>query len=241
MPRRPRTVASRSMRTVAGALNGLENSSPPPRLNRATKLAPSPSACASAASAGSWITPTSASVTPAVRNACRIHIVLPRPPPPGLSATSANISAGLARSGRTNREPHRVIQDGQGRAEPLPPSPPGLRDLARQACRRIRVGRGDHDRQPIERRVGIGEAAHDRNIQHPPGIRRLVHPLLAEIDQLAIRPLRARPCRSAASPSAARSAGGCAPGRSACPPISRRSSCAASAPRSRMSRCGLVR
>ena len=57
------------------------------------------------------------------------------------------------------------------------------------ALRRLGIGRGDHDGKAIERRVGVGEAAHHRDVQHATGIGWLAHALLAEIDHLAVRPL----------------------------------------------------
>ena len=114
--------------------------------------------------------------------------MLPRPPPPGLSATSAKIRAGRCDPPCLGK-PRGVFERGQRRTEPLAPCPSRLGDLARQRLRRIGVGRGDHDGEAVERRVGVGEAAHHRDVQHAPGIGRLAHALLAEIDHLAVRPL----------------------------------------------------
>ena len=81
------------------------------------------------------------------------------------------------------------VQAGQCGAKAVAALPAGHRNLPRQRVGRRLIGRGDHDREAIEGRIGIGKPAHDRDIQHAPGIRRLSHPLLAEVDQLAIRPV----------------------------------------------------
>jgi len=87
-------------------------------------------------------------------------------------------------------QPRCLLQRREQWTEALAPRPAGLGDLPRQPFRRLRIGRGDHHGQAVEWRVGVGEATHHRHVQHPPRIRRFAHALLAEIDQLAVRPVR---------------------------------------------------
>ena len=79
--------------------------------------------------------------------------------------------------------------------ELVAPGPAGLGDLCGQRVGGVLVGGRHHDGQAVERGVGVGEAAHDRDVQHATGIGRLRHALLAEVDQFAVGPVAARPCR----------------------------------------------
>ena len=137
-------------------------------------------------SAGSWMTPTRAPLTPAAWKACRIAMVLPRPPPPGLSATSAKIS-GVSVVVASRTASSRLVRVGRNWSRRAQPA------SAISFAKRIGgvlVGGGDHDGQAVERGVGEGKAAHDRDVQDAPGVRRFGHALLAEVDQFAVWPVR---------------------------------------------------
>ena len=111
--------------------------------------------------------------------------MFPRPPPPGLSATSAKI-IGVAAEHARRTASSRLVSEGRKRSRR---SHPATATSLRQRVGRRLIGRGDYHCEAIEGRIGIGKPAHDRDIQHAPGIRRLSHPLLAEVDQLAIGPV----------------------------------------------------
>ena len=97
-PRRPMMAPSDKASTLAWASKGCERESSSALLNFALKLAPMPWRCASPASASSLKTPSTAPCTSAAIRACSRWLVLPREPPPGLSPTSANSTAGSAGS-----------------------------------------------------------------------------------------------------------------------------------------------
>ena len=100
---------------MAGALNGLENSSPPSRLKRAMKRGALAELVRLGGERGIVDHADQRILHAGAWNASRIPIVLPRPPPPGLSATSAKISAMRGASSVALARAHGVVQDGQRR------------------------------------------------------------------------------------------------------------------------------
>jgi len=109
----------------------------------------------------------------------------------GVAATAAarvvrDIGKDQRRCGRQG-EADRVVQAGQGGTEPVAPSPAGNCDFARQRAGGVLVGCRHHHGQPVERRIGKREPAHDGDILDAPGIGAFGHALLAEVDQFAVR------------------------------------------------------
>ena len=85
------------------------------------------------------------------------------------------------------RRGHGVLQRGQRRFEFFSARPAGDGDFLGQCVRGIGVGRGDDGGQAVERRIGEGETAHHRHVQHPAGIGSVPHAALAEVDEFPIR------------------------------------------------------
>ena len=185
-------------RTTAGALNGLENSSPPSRLKCAVKLAPSPRRMR--------LGGQRRIVDHAHQRVPHAGLVERLEDPHRVAAPAAagivgDVGEDQRRAGRgppclcaSRAASSSGVSVGRNRSRRAQPASAISRA---SACAASGVGRGDHDGQAVERRVGIGEAAHHRDVQHAPGIGRLAHALLAEVDHLAVRAVRARPCRSA--------------------------------------------
>ena len=132
----------------------------------------------------------------------------------------------------------RLVRSGRNRSRRSQPAIAISRARSSAACWSVAV---TTTVRPLNGRIGEGEPAHDGHVQHPPGIRRLVHALLAEVDQLAIGAV-GRVLAGQLGHSRRHDRQADAARQVRVPPISRRSrTSAASAPRSRMSRCGLVR
>ena len=147
------------------------------------KRAPTPRRCASATSGGSVWTAKAAPATPASRKLLRIAVVLPRPPPPGLSATSAKSRAGFAGSALASsmRRVASSIESRRG-VKRWRAVPQVLGELARELVRRGLVAAGrDDDAHAGLRRVAEAEIAEHRDVEDRPA-----DPALALGDRLAV-------------------------------------------------------
>ena len=165
----------------------------------------------------------------------------PRPPPPGLSATSAKISAGRERSAVRLGQPHRLLQGGQVGVKPVAPLPSGAGDFQRQGLGGVAVGRRHHGGQAVVRRVAVGEAAHHRHVHHPPLPGRLAISFWPRSISSPYGRLGASGAVSMVTDGGTMGSRTRAIGRVAARPSGGAAPAADSAPRSRMSRCGLVR